>query len=357
MIELDLLPFELPGLDTARPIVIAGPCSAESEEQVMETAKQLKKNGVQIFRAGIWKPRTRPNAFEGVGVEGLEWLRKVKRELGMYTATEVANSQHVYDALKYGVDVLWIGARTTVNPFAVQEIADALRGVDIPVLIKNPVNPDVDLWLGAIERINQAGVKRIAAIHRGFGTYDKKLYRNHPQWHIPIELRRKVRNLPMFCDPSHIGGKRELIGPISQQAMDLNFQGLIIESHNNPDKALSDASQQVTPDALDFILSKLVLRDSQVSTEDLRELRKQIDELDDHILETLAHRMRVAQEIGTYKKEHNMTILQTGRFDDILTARAKQANGLGLSEEFVKDILSSIHEESIRHQNKMMNQA
>ncbi len=357
MIELDLQPFTLPGLKTDRPIIISGPCSAETEEQVMETAKQLKSQGVQIFRAGIWKPRTRPNAFEGVGVEGLAWLRRVKEELGMYVGTEVANAHHVYDALKYGIDVLWIGARTTVNPFAVQEIADALKGVDIPVMIKNPVNPDVDLWIGAIERINQSGIKRIAAIHRGFGTYEKKLYRNDPQWHVPIELRRKVRDLPIFCDPSHIGGKRELIGPISQQALDLNFDGLMIESHINPDKALSDASQQVTPEALDYILSKLVLRDSKDSTEDLRDLRKQIDQLDDNLLEMLSERMRVSSLIGQYKKEHNMTILQTSRFDDILTKRASQAEELGLSEIFVKEVLTTIHEESIRRQDKMMNKA
>lgn len=355
MIELDLQPFTLPGLDTDRPIVIAGPCSAETEDQVMETAKLLKSQGVQVFRAGIWKPRTRPNAFEGVGVEGLAWMRRVKQELGMYVGTEVANAQHVYDALKYDLDVLWIGARTTVNPFAVQEIADALKGVDIPVMIKNPVNPDVDLWIGAFERINQAGIKRLAAIHRGFSTYDKTLYRNKPQWNVPIELRRKLRDMPIFCDPSHIGGKRELIGPISQQAMDLNFNGLMIESHITPDKALSDAAQQLTPEALDLILSKLVLRDSKASTEDLRDLRKEIDKLDDSLLEMLGERMRVAAQIGQYKKDHNMTILQTGRFDDILTHRAEQAVELELSEKFVREVMTSIHEESIRRQNEILN--
>jgi chorismate mutase len=355
MIELDLLPFELPGLDTKRPVIISGPCSAESEEQVMETAKQLKDQGVQIFRAGIWKPRTRPGAFEGLGRVALPWMKRVKEELGMFVGTEVANAEHVKDALEFGIDILWIGTRTTVNPFAVQEIADALKGVDIPVMVKNPVNPDVDLWIGAIERINQAGIKRIAAIHRGFGVYGKSLYRNDPQWHLPIELRRKLRDMPLFCDPSHIGGKRELIGPISQQALDLNFNGLMIESHVNPDKALSDASQQVTPETLEFILSKLILRDSKVSTEDLNDLRKQIDHLDDHILEQLSERMRIASQIGQYKKEHNMTILQTGRFDDILTKRASQAEELGLSEEFVRVVLSSIHEESVLQQNKTMN--
>ena len=355
MIELDLQPFTLPGLSTDRPMVIAGPCSAESEEQVMETARQLKAQGVQIFRAGIWKPRTRPNAFEGVGTEGLAWLRRVQKELGMYVGTEVANAQHVYDALKYGIDILWIGARTTVNPFAVQEIADALRGVDIPVLIKNPVNPDVDLWIGAFERINQAGIKRLGAIHRGFSTYDKTLYRNKPQWNVPIEFRRKLRNVPIFCDPSHIGGKRELIAPISQQAMDLNFNGLMIESHICPDKALSDASQQVTPDVLEVILSKLVLRDSKASTEDLKDLRKEIDELDDSLLELVSKRMNVAAQIGQYKKDNNMTILQTGRFDDILTKRAEQAKQFDLSEKFVREVMTSIHEESIRRQNEILN--
>lgn len=355
MIELDLQPFTLPGLNTERPIIISGPCSAESEEQVMETARQLKAQGVQIFRAGIWKPRTRPGAFEGLGRVALPWMKRVKEELGMFVGTEVANAQHVADALEYGIDVLWIGARTTVNPFAVQEIADALEGVDVPVMVKNPVNPDVDLWVGAIERINQAGIKRIAAIHRGFGVYGKSMYRNDPQWHLPIELRRKLRDMPLFCDPSHIGGKRELIGPISQQALDLNFNGLMIESHITPDKALSDASQQVTPETLDFILSKLVLRDSKASTEDLSDLRKKIDQLDDHILETLSERMRVASQIGQYKKDHNMTILQTGRFDDILTKRASQAASFDLSEEFVKAVLSSIHEESVLHQNKILN--
>jgi chorismate mutase len=355
MIDLKLEPFELEGLNTDRPIIIGGPCSAESEEQVMTTAKDLKNRGVQIFRAGIWKPRTRPNAFEGVGVEGLEWLRKVKRELGMYVATEVATAQHVYDALKYGIDVLWIGARTSANPFAVQEIADALKGVDIPVMIKNPVNPDVELWIGAIERINQAGITRIAAIHRGFSSYDKQIYRNTPLWQVPIELRRKLRNIPLFCDPSHIGGKRELIAPISQQAMDLNFNGLIIEAHCNPAKALSDASQQVTPESLESIVSGLILRDSKATTEDLGNLRNQIDQLDDEILGTLAKRMRIAKDIGTYKKEHNMTILKTERFNEILTQRAKEASSLDLGEDFVKAVLTQIHEESIRHQNEIMN--
>ena len=234
---MDFEQFKLPKLEQKRPIIIAGPCSAETEEQVLTTAKELVKNGVQIFRAGIWKPRTKPGGFEGVGSEGLQWLRRVKQETGMYTATEVATAKHAYEALKYGVDVLWLGARTTANPFAVQEIADALQGVDIPILIKNPVNPDLELWIGAIERLYNAGLHQIAAIHRGFSSYDKTIYRNQPQWHIPIELHRRFPELPLFCDPSHIGGKRELIAPLSQQAMDLQFNGLIIESHCTPNNA------------------------------------------------------------------------------------------------------------------------
>ena len=352
---LDLEKFTLPGLNTERPLVIAGPCSAETEEQVLTTAKQLSEKGIQVFRAGIWKPRTRPNMFEGVGEKGLKWLKHVKEETGMYVSTEVATAKHVYEALKQGIDILWIGARTTANPFAVQEIADALNGVDIPVLVKNPVNPDVELWIGAMERINQAGIKRLGAIHRGFSAYDKRIYRNLPQWHIPIELRRKVRELPIICDPSHIGGKRDLIAPISQQAMDLNFDGLIIESHICPEKALSDASQQVTPDALADILSKLVLRDSKKTTEDLSVLRRNIDELDDQLLEILAKRMRVAREIGQFKKENNMTILQTARYDEILHKRVELGSELGLSSEFMIKLLKGIHEESIRHQVEVMN--
>ena len=277
----------LPGIDTKRPIVIAGPCSAESEEQVLETARGLAAKGVKLFRAGIWKPRTKPGGFEGVGAPGLQWLKKVKEETGMYVSTEVATRAHVEEALKAGIDLLWIGARTTVNPFAVQEIADALKGVDIPVLIKNPVNPDLELWIGAIERIYGAGIHRIGVIHRGFSSYDKKIYRNLPLWHIPIELRRRMPELQIFCDPSHIGGKRELIAPLCQQAMDLSFDGLIVESHCNPDCALSDASQQITPDVLDYVLNLLVIRNETQTTENLSQLRNQIDEIDEQLLELL----------------------------------------------------------------------
>ncbi len=351
---MELQSILLPGIDPKRPLVISGPCSAETEEQVMTTAKALKKVGVQIFRAGVWKPRTKPGGFEGHGSEAFPWLKRVKEELGMYIAVEVANVKHVREALANDVDIIWIGARTTANPFSVQEIADALEGTDIPVLIKNPVNPDVDLWIGAIERIHKAGIRRIGAIHRGFSSADKKVYRNLPQWHIPIELHRQIPNLPIVCDPSHIGGRRELIAPICQQAMDLNFDGLIIETHCNPDKAWSDAAQQVTPEVLELILDNLVIRETKQSTESLTVLRRQIDGLDNDLLELLAKRMRVSQEIGTYKKEHNMPILQAQRYDEILKDRISQAEKMGMSGEFMKTVLMAIHEESVRQQMLIM---
>jgi chorismate mutase len=353
---MDFESILLPGVDARRPLIIAGPCSAETEEQVMTTARGLAAHDIKIFRAGIWKPRTKPGGFEGVGVEGLPWLKRVKTEIGMYTAVEVATSKHVREALANDVDILWIGARTSANPFAVQEIADSLEGIDIPVFIKNPVNPDLDLWIGAIERIYNAGIRRIAAIHRGFSTYDKKIYRNLPQWHIPIELHRQLPTLPIICDPSHIGGKRELIAPLCQQAMDLNFDGLIIESHCNPDKAWSDAAQQVTPDVLDLILNNIVIRDMTQSTENLTALRRQIDELDTSLLELLARRMRISNEIGVYKKEHNMPILQVQRYDEILKNRIAQAIEMDMDGEFMKTVLVAIHEESIRHQQEIMKQ-
>ncbi len=347
-------PISLPGVNTQRPIVISGPCSAETEDQVMQAARGLASHGIKIFRAGIWKPRTKPGGFEGVGTEGLAWLQRVKEELGMYVSTEVATAAHVREALAAGVDLLWIGARTTANPFAVQEIANALEGVDIPVLIKNPVNPDLDLWIGAIQRIYNAGIRQIGVIHRGFSTSGKKIYRNLPQWHLPIELKRLYPDLPVFCDPSHIGGKRELVAPISQQAMDLNFEGLIIESHCKPDKAWSDAAQQITPEVLNFILNTIVIRDTKQTTESLNELRSQVDECDNDLLELLAKRMRVCEEIGQYKKEHNMPILQTTRYDEILQKRIFQAHSMGMSEEFMKTVLVAIHEESVRHQAEIM---
>ena len=352
---MELESILLPGVDPKRPLVIAGPCSAETEEQVMETAKELAANGVKILRAGIWKPRTKPGGFEGVGSEGLAGLKNVRKETGMYVSTEVATQKHVYEALKYGVDMLWIGARTTANPFAVQEIAEALQGVDIPVLVKNPVNPDLELWIGALERLSKVGLTRIGAIHRGFSSYDQTVYRNMPQWHIPIELKRRFPDLPVICDPSHIGGRRDLIQRLSQQAMDLNFDGLIIETHCNPDCAWSDAKQQVTPATLKEILSALVVRQTTQSTEDLRQLREQIDQLDDQLLEVLAKRMRVSGEIGVYKKEHDMAIVQTDRYDDILHKRISQAERMNMNPEFMRVVLEAIHAESVRVQLDIVN--
>lgn len=346
----------LPGIDARRPLVISGPCSAESEEQVMTIGRALAAKGIKIFRAGIWKPRTKPGGFEGVGVIGLPWLQRLKQETGMYTAVEVATKAHVDAALAFGVDILWIGARTTANPFAMQEIADALKGHDVPVLVKNPVNPDIELWIGGIERIYGAGIRRIGVIHRGFSSADKKIYRNLPQWHLPIELRRRYPNLPIICDPSHIGGRRDLIQPLSQQAMDLGFDGLIIESHCNPDAAWSDAKQQVTPDVLSDILSSLVIRDTVKHTEDLSDLRRQIDEIDEQILEIMAKRMRVSCEIAQYKKENDVQVLQAGRYDEILTKRSQDGVSMGMSEEFVKEVFEAIHAESVRKQLNIINQ-
>lgn len=353
--ELELQPLHLPS-DNERPFVIAGPCSAETEEQVMTTARQLAQKGCHNFRAGVWKPRTKPGGFEGNGEKALPWMKQVKEETGMLVSTEVATPEHVELALKYGIDILWIGARTSANPFAMQALADSLKGVDIPVFIKNPVNPDLELWIGALERINQAGVKRLGAIHRGFSSFDKKIYRNLPMWQIPIELKRRYPSLPIISDPSHIGGRRELIAPLCQQAMDLGFEGLIVESHCSPDEAWSDAKQQVTPDVLDYILSLLVIRDHSVTTEGIQILRKQIDECDNELMNLLAKRMRICREIGQYKKEHNMTVLQTSRYNEILEKRGAQGSLCGLSPECVSNIFEEIHEESVRQQLDIINQ-
>lgn len=359
-IQLDLMPFEFAGVSKERPLVMAGPCSAETEEQVMATAKLLKEQGVLIYRAGIWKPRTRPNTFEGVGRIGLPWLKRVKEELGMYVATEVANVNHVFESLKYGIDILWIGARTTANPFAVQEIADALKGVDIPIMIKNPVNPDVELWIGAFERINQAGIKKLAAVHRGFSTYGKSFYRNDPHWQIPIELKRQIPNLPIITDPSHICGNREMLFEVSQEAMDLDFDGLIIESHICPDKALSDSQQQITPVELKKLISNLVLRkadvDNVVVAHTLEDMRREIDKYDDRLIDVLEGRMKVADKIGKYKKENSITILQSSRWDQLLTKRIHDGEKKGLSEDFIVKLFRAIHQESINHQTKVMNE-
>ena len=354
--ELELSPLGLPS-DNERPFVIAGPCSAETEEQVMTTALQLASKGCHMFRAGIWKPRTKPGGFEGNGAAALPWMQQVKKETNMLTATEVATPEHVEQALKHDIDILWIGARTTANPFAVQAIADSLKGTDVPVLVKNPVNPDLELWIGALERINGAGIKRLGAIHRGFSSYDKKIYRNLPMWQIPIELSRRIPGLPIVYDPSHIGGRRDLIAPLCQQAMDLGMDGLIVESHCNPDKAWSDASQQITPDILDFILSILVIRKEAQTTENITALRKQIDEIDNSLIEILSKRMRISREIGLYKKEHGMTILQTARYSEILDKRGAQGSLLGIDPECIKKIFESIHEESVNQQMKIINEA
>ena len=332
----DLQPINLPGLDPRRPLVIAGPCSAETEEQVIETARELAAEGFKLFRAGLWKPRTKPGGFEGVGVEGIAWLQRVKRETGMYTATEVATRKHVLAAIEGGIDMIWIGARTTANPFAMQEIADALRGHDIPVLVKNPVSPDLELWIGGVERIYNAGIRRLGVIHRGFTSIDKSLYRNHPMWSIPIELHRRLPGLQIFCDPSHIG--------------DLGLDGLIIEAHCSPDCAWSDKAQQVTPQGLAYICRNLVIRETNATTESLTELRSQIDKLDDELLELLSRRMRVSRDIGQYKKEHNMPVLQAQRYEELLARRADQAIRMGMDREFMRSVLQAIHEESIRQQ-------
>jgi len=358
VVDVDLKPLVIPGLEKERPLIMAGPCSAESEEQVLSTAKEIAAMGIKIFRAGIWKPRTRPNAFEGIGSVGLPWLQTVKKETGMLVSIEVANVKHVYEALKYGIDIIWIGARTSANPFAVQEIADSLSGVNIPVFVKNPVNPDVDLWIGAIERINQAGITRIAAIHRGFSSYEKSIYRNAPHWQVPIELRRRIPDLPIITDPSHICGSRDLLYDISQKAMDLNFDGLIIETHINPDKAWSDASQQVTPEGLKKILARLILRDPDIDEEmmlTLAELRDKIDKLDDKLINVIDERMKVVESIGNYKKENNITILQNKRWDDMLRSRLILGERKGLSDDFINKVFQAIHQESINKQTRIMN--
>lgn len=350
---LDILPINT-FTHSVKPYIIAGPCSAESEQQLMETAEALAALGVGVFRAGLWKPRTRPDTFEGVGSEGLKWLKEVKRHTQMRVATEVASPEHVEQALSAGIDILWIGARTTANPFAVQEIADALRGYDIPVMVKNPVNPDIDLWIGAMQRLNLAGIRRIAAVHRGFCLYNRSTYRNDPQWHIPIELRRRYPSLPIFCDPSHIGGRRTLIQPLAQQAIDLQFDGLMIECHITPETAKSDAAQQITPAELDRILSYLTLHtDTPAGDEILHDLRRQIDALDTALLELLSKRMEITNEIGIYKKQHNMPVLQTGRYNEIISRLVSRCAGTGLDPDFIKKIFEIIHSQSVANQLKL----
>ena len=354
MSDLQLTPLALHGTPDTRPLIIAGPCSAETEEQVLTTALQLAGSGVRIFRAGIWKPRTRPGCFEGIGALALPWMQRVKAETGMLVTTEVATPDHVEAALAAGIDILWIGARTTASPFAMQDLADCLRGTDIPILVKNPVNPDIELWVGALQRLNRAGLTRLAAIHRGFSSVDQRLYRNAPMWHMPIELKRRYPDLPILCDPSHMGGRRDLVAPLAQQAMDLGLDGLMIESHCRPDEAWSDARQQVLPEVLDIILHNLVVRDTIDATESLAALRKQIDELDNTIMDQLARRMAVSREIAEFKKQHNMTIVQTSRYSEILDRRGAQGLLNGMPTEFVKRIFEAIHSESVRQQIEIL---
>ena len=342
-----------------KPLIIAGPCSAESEEQMLATGNALKSHQNILFRAGVWKPRTRPNNFEGIGRIGLTWLKIVKEETGLATTTEVANAFHVEEALKQDVDVLWIGARTTVNPFAVQEIANALKGVDIPLMIKNPLNPEVNLWVGALERFADAGLTKLAAIHRGFFAYNNTKYRNIPQWQLAIELRRRIPGIPMICDPSHIAGKSSLIYEVSQKAIDMNYDGLMIETHINPEKALSDNNQQVTPKQLNEILGKLVVRQAKIEDpvfkSSLDQLRIEIDDLDYELVDVLKRRMNVAEKIGLHKKENKVTILQSNRWEELLKTRIQHGVDNGLTEEFMNKVLKAIHQESINRQTKVMN--
>jgi chorismate mutase len=344
----------------SKPVIISGPCSAETEEQMIATAKQIAATGkVHALRAGIWKPRTRPGQYEGAGVEGLSWLIQAKKETGLPVTTEVANAAHVEACLKAGVDILWVGARTTVNPFSVQEVADALKGVDIPVMVKNPVNPDFELWLGALERLNKAGITKMAAIHRGFSSFEKGPFRNAPMWDMSIELKTRVPELDIICDPSHIAGNRDLIAMISQKALDLDMVGLMIECHINPDAAWSDAKQQVTPASLSKIIDGLVQRtvssDNKTFKDTLSVLRDQIDHLDDEIMQKMAQRMKISEKIGQYKKENNVTILQVNRWEEIIQTRIALGKAMGLDAQFTSDLLKLIHQESIQIQTKVMN--
>ena len=358
--QLDLIPVKEWGLfsEDPKPYVIAGPCSAETEEQVMGTARGLRAFGINVYRAGIWKPRTHPGNFEGIGTEGLKWLQKVKKETGLAVCTEVASAKHIFDCLKYGVDMVWVGARTSANPFLMQEIADALSGTDIPVLVKNPVNPDLDLWIGALERLNQAGIKKLGVIHRGFSTAEKKQYRNDPGWEIAIELRTRYPQLPFFADPSHMGGSRKFLKEISQKSMDLGLEGLMIESHCNPDCALSDSKQQLVPADLQEMLESLRIREKSSGSEDYQKkidhLRAQIDIIDENLLYTLNSRMQISRKIGEYKKQNNVAILQTGRWESLLAKAVESGAKYGLSEKFVTSIMNAIHDASVEAQNEIL---
>jgi chorismate mutase len=345
---------------TKRPLIISGPCSAETEEQVVETVQRIAATGkVDMIRAGIWKPRTRPGSFEGIGVKGLPWLLRAKKLTGLPIMVEVATGKQVDDAINFEVDVLWIGARTTVNPFSVQEVADALRGTDLPVMIKNPINPDLELWTGAVERVAKSGVKQIGLIHRGFSSYGNTEYRNAPMWHLAIEMKRRYPDFLFINDPSHICGRREILHEVAQKAIDLDYDGLMIESHMDPDHAWSDAKQQVTPEKLAELLDSIVWRREDVNSEEyhaaLEKLRQQINHLDDELMQILGQRMKISEKIGEYKKNNNITILQTNRWNEILQRAVQKGESLGLSKEFITKYFDAMHMESINHQNKIMN--
>lgn len=358
--KLELVPLYDWGMFTEpRPSVVAGPCSAETEEQVMETARGLKEMGINVYRAGIWKPRTHPGSFEGIGTEGLRWMQRARKEFGLKIATEVASERHVMECIKFGVDLVWIGARTTANPFLVQEIADALKDTDIPVLVKNPVNPDLELWIGALERLNRAGVRKLGVIHRGFSTFEKIKYRNDPQWQIAIELRSRYPELPFFVDPSHMGGSTEYIREISQRSLDLGFEGLMIESHCNPSCAMSDAKQQLTPDQLsDLLYNQIAVRDADSDSpqwkENIDQLRAKIDVIDENLLYVLASRMKVSRQIGQYKKDNNIAILQASRWDAVLAKVVEKGEDYNLSEKFLTAVFNAIHEASVEAQNEII---
>ncbi|TAF56891.1 MAG: 3-deoxy-7-phosphoheptulonate synthase [Sphingobacteriia bacterium] len=360
MEKTSLAPLDLTAILAKRPLVISGPCSAETEEQVLATASQLAATGkIDILRAGIWKPRTRPGSFEGVGTKGLPWLQQAKKISGLPVAVEVATGKQVEDALHFGVDVLWIGARTTVNPFSVQEVADALRGVNVPVLIKNPINPDLELWIGAVERVAKAGIENIGLIHRGFSSYGNTEYRNAPMWHLAIEMKRRHPGMLLINDPSHICGRRDILAEVAQKAIDLDFDGLIVESHIDPDNAWSDAKQQITPAQMGAMLEGIIWRKEDIDSEQLHanmeKLRAQINQLDDELMLLLGQRMKIADQIGQYKKDNNITILQTNRWNAILERAYARGEKIGLSKEFITKYFDAVHMESIQHQNKIMN--
>ncbi len=354
------LPFSAYPFPSSHPFIISGPCGVESEQQILDIALELRKLNINLLRGGIWKPRTRPDSFQGIGSEGLKWLKDAGLKSGIPVTVEVANEKHIELAIDAGIDVLWIGARTTVNPFLVQEIANALSGIDIPVMIKNPVNPDLELWIGAFERLNRAGINKLIAIHRGFSSYENSRYRNSPNWQLPIELKRRYPELPLICDPSHISGNSEFIFSISQYAMDLNFDGLMIETHTHPEMALSDSEQQLTPDGLRILLNDLVIRTPSVNDvmfmNLLEDLRDRIDTLDEKILTLMSERMSIARNIGQYKKDNNMTVLQVERWNDIIRTRLQSGEIKELNRDFILQLYAIIHDESIRQQTEVMNE-